>query len=79
MKILNPALFFEADLYLKVFEKIWIDGVISERDWKQLMEYLKKEWSRHSTMVCLFFSCSLDSRAAGENCMIIPRPILKIS
>ena len=73
VKIVGPALFLRVARYLNTLEKIWIDGVIKERHWKQFMEDLEKEWNQSIVMVCLFVSCSLDFRAAGENRMIKPR------
>ena len=55
VKILDPALFFKADRYLNTLEKIWIDGVIKERHWKQFMEGLEKEWNQNLIVVYLFF------------------------
>ena len=69
VKILDPALFLRASRYLKELEKIWIDGVIKERHWKQFMEGLEKEWSQNLIVVCLFFIFSLDFRAAGSDRM----------
>ena len=69
LKILGPALFFKADRYLNTLEKIWIDGVIKERHWKQFLEGLEKEWDKNLIMVCLCFSCSLDFHAMGGDHM----------
>ena len=52
VKIVGPALFFMPGRYLKALEKIWIDGVIKERHWKQFLEGLEKEWDKNLIMVC---------------------------
>ncbi|KAH9027055.1 hypothetical protein EDB84DRAFT_1419842 [Lactarius hengduanensis] len=43
---LSPALFLAPEGYLRELEKVWIDDVIFERDWRKFISGLLKEWEQ---------------------------------
>ena len=71
VKILDPALLYMVDRYLNTLEKIWIDGILRERYWKQFMESNEKEWDKSIIMVCLFLvALFISMQRAGTACII---------
>ncbi|KAH8987917.1 hypothetical protein EDB92DRAFT_1801044 [Lactarius akahatsu] len=43
---LSPALFLAPESYLRELEKVWIDDVVFERDWRKFISGLLKEWEQ---------------------------------
>ncbi|KAH9164850.1 hypothetical protein EDB89DRAFT_1892589 [Lactarius sanguifluus] len=43
---LSPALFLAPEGYLRELEKVWIDDVVFERDWRKFVSGLLKEWEQ---------------------------------
>ncbi|KAH9026190.1 hypothetical protein EDB85DRAFT_2149268 [Lactarius pseudohatsudake] len=43
---LSPALFLAPEGYLRELEKVWIDDVVFERDWRKFISGLLKEWEQ---------------------------------
>ena len=50
---LSPLLFLAPEGYLRELEKVWIDDVIFERDWRNFISGLLKEWEQLILSVCL--------------------------
>jgi hypothetical protein len=44
IKLLSPLFFFAFDGYLRDMERLWVDEVIIEADWKTFMSNLLEEW-----------------------------------
>ncbi|KAH8982871.1 hypothetical protein EDB92DRAFT_1952019 [Lactarius akahatsu] len=43
---LSPTLFLAPEGYLRELEKVWIDDVVFERDWRKFISGLLKEWEQ---------------------------------
>ncbi|KAH9003494.1 hypothetical protein EDB86DRAFT_2367957 [Lactarius hatsudake] len=44
--LLSPALFLAPEGYLRELERVWIDDVVFERDWRNFISGLLKEWEQ---------------------------------
>ncbi|KAH9050809.1 hypothetical protein EDB87DRAFT_1827322 [Lactarius vividus] len=44
--LLSPTLFLAPEGYLRELEKVWIDDVVFERDWRRFISGLLKEWEQ---------------------------------
>src|SRR6266702_3671833 len=59
--LLSPVLFFAPEGYLKLLEIVWVDEIIVEETWRNVISILLKEWEQLIISVCDCATSKLES------------------